>query len=68
MSFILGSEIWRRLYDSPVMAVYMLDHGELQKIPLYTIAFQSMDHIVGSSALAIRARTVGIKALDANLQ
>ena len=50
------------------MAVYIYNDGDLKKIPLYSLAVESLANIDESSALAIRANTVGIKATDANLR
>ena len=60
--------MWRVSYNSPVMAVFVLEGWEMRKIPLYTVAMESIDLLKETSALAIRANTVGIKALDASVQ
>jgi hypothetical protein len=64
----LGLEMWRMSYNSPVVAVFMLEGWKLRKVPLYTVAVDSIDQLKESSALAIRTHAIGIKALDASVQ
>ena len=63
-----GLEVWRMSYNSPVMAVFVLESWKLRKVPLYTVAVESINLLKESSALAIRANAIGIKALDASVQ
>ena len=60
--------MWRMSYNSPVVAVFMLEGWKLRKVPLYTVAVDSIDQLKESSALAIRTHAIGIKALDASVQ
>lgn len=64
----IGREVWRVSYNSPVVGVFVLEGMAMRKVPLYTVALESIDVLRESAALALRANTVGIKAFDASLQ
>ena len=56
------------MYSSPVMAVYSVEQGRLRKVPSTSVAADSLGMLTGSSILAIRTDTYGIKATDSVLQ
>ena len=60
--------MWQNSFDSPVVAIYSVDGGALRKIPMTTVALGTMERLTGSSVLAIRADTFGIKATDSVFQ
>lgn len=60
--------MWRKMYSSPVMAVYSVEGGNLRKVPSTSVAADSLGMLTGSSVLAIRTDTFGIKASDSILQ
>ena len=63
-----GKTAWRNMYSSPVMAVYSVEQGRLRKVPSTSVAADSLGMLTGSSILAIRTDTYGIKATDSVLQ
>lgn len=63
-----GQPVWQQSYDSPVVAIYSPQGGELRKLPMTTVALSTLNLLTGSSVLAIRADTLGIKATDTVLQ
>ena len=65
---IAGQPVWQQSYDSPVVAIYSPQGGELHKLPMTTVALSTLEFLTGSSVLAIRADTLGIKATDTVLQ
>lgn len=50
------------------MGVFVWDGMGMQKVPLYTVAVESIDVLKESAALALRTNTIGINAFDAGLQ
>ena len=60
--------MWRQTYGSPVVSVYSVEDGGLRKIPVTTVAADTLAHLSGSAILAIRADTFSIKATDHVLQ
>lgn len=60
--------MWRVSYDSPVISVFLLDGWRFQKIPLYTAAVASINIFKESSALAVRANMISIKAVDTSIR
>ena len=65
---LTGDELWRVSYDSPVVAVFAIEGWQLRKIPLYTVAVESIDLLRKSSALALCANTAGSKVVDTSVQ
>lgn len=65
---ITGHHLWRNVYGSPVVAIYSVVGGILRKIPVTTVAADTLNTLTGSSVLAIQAETFGIKATDSVLQ
>ena len=63
-----GQDVWRRTYASPVMAIYSVENGNLRKLPSTSVAADTLSMLTGSSVLAIRTDTFGIKASDSVLQ
>jgi len=63
-----GQQVWQQTYDSPVVAIYSPQGGELRQIPLTSVASSTLNLLTGSSVLAFRADTVGIKATDTVFQ
>ncbi len=51
-----------------MVAVYAVEGGALRKVPITTTARCTMNRLTGSSVLALRTDTFGIKATDAVLQ
>lgn len=51
-----------------MVAIYSVEGGALRKIPVTTVALGTMGRLTGSSVLAIRTDTFGIKATDSVLQ
>ena len=60
--------MWRKMYSSPVMGIYSVESGGLRKVPSISVAADSLGMLTGSSILAIRMDTFGIKASDSILQ
>ena len=53
-----GEKIWRQMFSSPVVAIYTPElGGELRKVPMTTIARETMGLITETSVLAIRTNT-----------
>lgn len=68
LCYITGKTVWQNSFGSPVVAIYSIEGGALRKIPMTTIALGTMERLTGSSVLAIRTDTYGIKATDSVLQ
>ena len=64
----LGHHFWRNIYGNPVVAMYSVIGGVLHKLPVTTVASDTLNTLTGSSVLAIQAETFGIKATDSVLQ
>ena len=60
--------MWQNTFQSPVVAVYAVEGGALRKVPMTTAAHGTMSRLTGSSVLALRTDTFGIKATDSVLQ
>ncbi|XP_064384152.1 serine/threonine-protein kinase/endoribonuclease IRE1-like isoform X2 [Halichondria panicea] len=65
---LTGKLVWQNAFESPVVAVYAVEGGALRKVPITTTARCTMNRLTGSSVLALRTDTFGIKATDAVLQ
>ena len=63
-----GQRVWRQSYGSPVISIYSVEGGDLRKVAMTSVAADTLDLLTGSSVLAIRADTFGIKATDSSLQ
>ena len=61
--------MWQRTYSSPVVAIYTPEAGgELRKVPIRTVARETMELITESSVLAIQTNTAAIKPTDTVLK
>lgn len=56
------------MFESPVVALYAVEGGALRKVPMTTTARGTISRLTGSSVLALRTDTFGIKATDSVLQ
>jgi serine/threonine-protein kinase/endoribonuclease IRE1 len=62
-----GHEVWRGSYNSPVMAVFALEEGQLRKVPFYSVAVDGIDSI-GLAALSMYAKTDELKTAETNVR
>lgn len=64
----IGKLVWQTMFESPVVALYAVEGGALRKVPMTTTARGTISRLTGSSVLALRTDTFGIKATDSVLQ
>lgn len=64
---LLGHPIWRKSYGSPVVNIYAVEEGSLRKIPMISVASETLKFLTESSALAI-GMDVGLKPAESVLQ
>ena len=67
VSHFLGHEVWRGSYNSPVMAVFALEEGQLRKVPFHSVAVDGIDSI-GLAALSMYAKTDELKTAETNVR
>ena len=59
--------MWRGSYNSPVMAVFALEEGQLRKLPIYSVAIDSIDLLKGAAALSLYSET-NEKTVETNVR
>ena len=64
----VGHHIWCKSYGSPVVNVYSVEEGSLRKLPVISVASETLKVLTGSSVLAISMDTLALKATDSVLQ
>ena len=64
----VGQHIWRKSYGSPVVNIYRVEEGSLRKVPVISVASDTLNMLTGSSVLAISMEIFGLKPTDSVLQ
>ena len=70
---VLGERIWKKSFDSPVVAIYSVEKAgtigsHLRKVPMVSVGKETMAAITGSSALALKMDTDVMEPVDALLK
>lgn len=61
--------MWRGSYSSPVMSVFALEEGQLRKIPVFSVAIESIHLLkVFATSLSLDAKTFELKTFETNLR
>ena len=64
----VGHHIWRKSYGSPVVNIYAVEESSLRKVPMISVASETLQMLTGSSVRAINMDTFGLKPTDSALQ
>ena len=63
-----GQDVWRQTYSSPVMAVYVVEHGSLRKVPSTSVAADTLSSLTSSSLLAVVEDSANVNKAGSMLQ
>ena len=64
----VGHHIWHQSYGSPVVNIYTVEGGSLRKVPVVSVASETLKMLTGSSVVPISMDVFGLKPTDSVLQ
>lgn len=64
----VGHHIWRKSYGSPVVNIYTVEESSLRKMPMISVASDTLQMLTTSSVRAISMDMFGLKPADSVLR